>query len=311
MGGWVWLVPWEEWIGPMESSPRERPLLGIALLVTGMQVLTLMDGIAKLLSARYPLLEVVWARYFFHVALLVPWVAWRYRGRALRLAHPGLQLLRGVLMLVATGGFFAAIARIPIADALAIAFVSPLLITALSPWLLGERVGTRRWAAVLVGFAGVLIVLRPGAVPLTTGSLLALATGFAYAFYTITTRRLAGSGAPLLTLTHTALVGCVVTTMLVTTVWVTPTAGDLGLMVMMGLLGAAGHFLVISAYEHGPASLLAPCAYTEIAGAVLVGWFAFGDFPDGWTWVGIAVVAGSGVYITLRERKAPVVSASA
>ena len=287
----------------MLDTRRERPLLGVLLLFAGMQVPPFMDGIAKLLASRYPLLEVVWARYFFHLALLSPVVLWRYRDRALRIAHPRLQLLRGVLMLAATGAFFAAIARIPIADALAIAFVSPVLITALSPWLLGERVGPRRWAAVAVGFAGVLIVLRPGSVPLTTGSLLALATGVAYALYSITTRRLAGSGAPLVTLAHTALVGCVVTSALVFGVWVSPTPADMALMVLMGGLGAVGHFLVIAAYEHAPASLLAPCAYTEIIGAVTVGWLLFGDFPEPWTWAGLCVVAASGVYITLREQR--------
>ena len=183
----------------MERARPERPLLGIGLMLLGTQVLPLMDGVAKALSARYPVLEVVWARYFFHVALVVPVVLWRYRAMALRIQSPLLQLLRGVLMLVATGSFFAAIGRIPIADALAIAFVAPLLITAMSPFLLGERVGPRRWTAVTVGFVGVLIVLRPGAVALEVGSLLALATGAAYAVYAVTTRYLAGTIAPMLT----------------------------------------------------------------------------------------------------------------
>ena len=287
----------------MERARPERPLLGIGLMLLGTQVLPLMDGVAKALSARYPVLEVVWARYFFHVALVVPVVLWRYRAMALRIQSPLLQLLRGVLMLVATGSFFAAIGRIPIADALAIAFVAPLLITAMSPFLLGERVGPRRWTAVTVGFVGVLIVLRPGAVALEVGSLLALATGAAYAVYAVTTRYLAGTIAPMLTVTHTALFGCLVTSLLVPTVWVTPSAADFGLMVLMGLLGACGHFLLIVAYEQAPASLLAPCVYAEIAGAVLVGWVFFGDFPDAWTWAGICVIAASGVYIAYRERR--------
>ena len=210
-------------------------------------------------------------------------------------------MLRSAFLLASTVFFFAAIALMPLADALALVFVSPLVVTALSPWLLGEQVGIRRWSAVLVGFLGVLIIIRPGAGVIQTGSLLALTAGTIFAFYLIATRKLAGSAPPLVTLTYTALVGALVMSVAMLWYWREPALFDWLMMIAMGAIAASGHFLLIKAFELAPASTLAPFTYWEIISTTVIGYVWFGDFPHSLTWLGIAIVIGSGVYISYRE----------
>lgn len=212
-----------------------------------------------------------------------------------------LQLVRGGFLLGATGLFFAAIAVMPLADALALVFVAPLVVTALSPAILGERVGPRRWTAVVAGFLGVLAIVRPGFTAIDPGMLLALGAGTSYALYSLATRKLSGSAPPLVTLAYTALLGAVVMSAAVPFVWVSPKTTELAWMLLMGALGAAGHYLVIKSFEHAEASLLAPFGYSEMVMATIVGYFAFGDFPDVRTWIGIMIIIASGIYVSLRE----------
>lgn len=276
------------------------------LMLAAMAVVPLMDGVAKHLSATFPVLQVVWARYFFHLLILLPAVLWRHGAGALLLHNPWLQIVRGGFLLGSTILFFAAISIMPIADALALVFVAPLVVTALSPLVLGERVGVRRWAAVCVGFAGVLVIVRPGLATFHPGMLLALGAGSVYAFYSLATRKLSGSAPPLVTLAYTALLGALLMSAAVPAVWKTPEGTDFAWMALMGALAAGGHFLIIKAFEHAEASLLAPLGYSEMVMATVVGYVAFGDFPDPWTWIGVAIVIASGVYVSIRERKAGV-----
>jgi len=284
------------------AQSADRPLVGILLIVAAMSVVPFMDAIAKYLSGHLPVLQLVWARYFFHFCLIFPVVLWRYGPRRLVPAQPLLQLVRGGLLLASTVLFFAAISRMPLADALALIFISPLIVTALSPWILGEQVGLRRRVAVLVGFAGALLIIRPGVGAIQWPALLALAAGLVFGFYLLATRRLAGSAPPLVTLTYSAAAGALLMSLAVPFFWVVPSATDLAAMAMMGLIAAGGHFLLIKAFDFAPASLLAPFTYSEIVMTTLLGFVFFGDFPDSWTWAGIAVIIGSGVYISLRER---------
>ncbi len=282
---------------------HDRPLAAIALLLIGMVIVPFMDATAKELSARYHLVQIVWSRYFFHFFLIAPLVLLRFGAGGLKPPQLTAQILRGGLLLGSTALFFAAIARMPLADALALVFVAPLIVTALSPWLLGEQVGVRRFSAVGVGFLGVLIIVRPGMGVFDLGAFLALAGGTTFAFYLLATRRLSGSAPALVTLAFTALLGAVVMTALLPWFWITPSPGDFLLMASMGLIAALGHLCVIKAYEWGEASMLAPFGYSEIVTMTLVGYLFFGDFPDSWTWAGIAVITGSGIYISLRERR--------
>jgi drug/metabolite transporter (DMT)-like permease len=169
--------------------------------------------------------------------------------------------------------------------------------------LLKEKVGLRRLGAVIVGFIGALIILRPGIGVFRWPALFSLGSGICYGFYAIATRKLAGTAPPLVTAGFTALVGAVVMSLSAPLYWVTPSLFQLAIMVLIGLIAAVGHYLVILSYERAQASLLAPFAYYEIVMAVVVGYVMFGDLPDPWTWVGIAVLAASGIYISLRERQ--------
>ena len=286
-----------------ETGASASPIKGILLYLPAMAIVPFMDGIAKHLSEEMSVLQVSWARYFTHFAILLPLVLLTQKPAKLLPQQPFLQVFRGALLLISTVSFFWAISLMPLADALAIVFVSPLVVTALSPWLLGETVGIRRWSAVLVGFLGACIIIRPGPEMLNSGAPFALAAGVCYAFYLIATRRLAGSAPPMVTLFYTALVGAVVLSLAVPFAWTTPNVGQVGLMAALGLIAAIGHFLVIKAFDSAPASLLAPYGYSEIVMATLVGYLVFGDFPDSWTWIGVAIVIASGVYVSLRERK--------
>jgi drug/metabolite transporter (DMT)-like permease len=284
------------------AAAADRPLAGIFLLVAAMSIVPFMDAIAKQLSDHIPVLQLVWARFFCHFCLILPVALLRYGPRNLLPSQPILQLLRGGLLLASTILFFAAISAMPMADALALIFVSPLIVTALSPWLLGETVGPRRRLAVIVGFLGALLIVRPGFGSIQWPAMLAVSAGIVFGLYLLTTRRLAGSAPPLVTLTYSAAAGALLMSLAVPFFWVMPSATDVAAMAMMGLIAAGGHFLLIKAFDFAPASLLAPFTYSEIVMTTLLGFIIFGDFPDAWTWTGIAVIVASGVYISLRER---------
>lgn len=290
---------------PSSQSPAAlggSPVTGILLVCGAMTVVPVMDGIAKHLSAEIPVLQIVWARYTFHFLLLLPVLLLRYGSRAFSVPQPGLQVLRGGLLLGSTLFFFAAIKTMPLADALALVFVSPLVVTALSPLVLKEPVGIRRWSAVVVGFLGALIIIRPGLGVFSGGALLALGAGCVYGTYLLATRKLSRQAPPLITLGYTALLGAVVMTLLLPFVWVTPTWEQAAWMLAMGPIAAAGHFMLIKGFDYAEAAVLAPCTYFEIVMMTAVGYVAFGDFPDSWTWVGIAVIVASGLYTSWRER---------
>jgi drug/metabolite transporter (DMT)-like permease len=262
------------------------------------------DGIAKYISRDYPVIEVVWGRYLFHFLTMLILLWWRYQGKTTLRWWPGqlrLQLLRGATLVGSTLLFFAAIATMPLADALALMYVFPMVVTALSPWLLKEYVGIHRWSAVVLGFIGICIILRPGSQTFQLSALLALASGLVLGLYCIVTRRLSGNTPPLITLAFTAFIGGVVMSCIVPFHWITPTPTVWLLMLIMGAAAALGHTLMILAFDYAEASLLAPLAYAEIVIAVVIGYLVFGDFPDIWVWSGIVIVISSGMYISLRE----------
>lgn len=284
--------------------PHPSPLPAILTLMVAMSAVPFMDAIAKHLSATLPVVQVTWARYVFHLVLAVPILLWTQRGGGQMVPRRiGLQLLRGVLLVCSTFTFFLSVKYLPLADALALAFVSPLVVTAVSPFLLGEKVGIRRFTAVGVGFIGALIVIRPGSGVMHWASLLALSAGVTYALYVVMTRKLAGTAPPIVTLVYGALFGALVTSTALPFAWKPPTGTEWAWMVAIGMCAACTHYLLIKAYEAAPASLLQPFTYIEIVTATILGYFWFGDFPDAWTGLGVAILIASGIYISLRERK--------
>ena len=285
------------------TAPQSTaPLKGIALMAVAMAVLPFLDVVAKILGQQgVPILQIVWARMALGCALTLP-LALRLAGpRGLIPDRPMFHALRAGFLIGATGLFFWAPKFLAIADALAIFFVQPLIVTALSPFILGEYVGPRRWAAVAVGLCGTLIILRPGFGVVNPGSLLALGAGGCLAIYMLMTRKMSGRFHALVTTFHTNLAGGILTTALVPLVWQTPSLSQWGLFGLLAFFAVFGHYLIVRAYDQAQASLLAPMAYTEIIMATVVGWWFFGDFPDGWTFTGVGILIASAIYISWRE----------
>ena len=283
------------------SRKTHAPGRGILWMLLTMALFVSLDSVAKYLSESLPVLQLVWARNFFHTLIIGVLIVPRLPA-VLRTRRPGLQVLRSMLLLSATGFFFTAISLMPLATASAIMFVAPILVTALSMPLLGERVGPHRWGSVLVGFLGALIIIRPGTEAMDPAALLALGGAASYALYQITTRRLSGVDGPMTTLVYSASVGALVTSLAVPAVWVAPTPEQWLGMAMLGVLGILGHFTLIKAYENAAAATVAPFGYSNLIWATLAGFVIFGDLPDLWTVAGAMVIAASGLYIVHRER---------
>ena len=261
-----------------------------------------MDVIAKYLSSDLSFLQITWARYFFTVFFALPFMFIFFRKNLTWTTHPKLQFLRGLLLFFANILFFYSISIISMAKALTLAFVAPLITTALSPIFLGEKVGFKRWSAVIVGFIGSLIVIRPGFIEFNLASVAALGTGFFYGIYLIITRKLHRSDSPLLTLLLTGVVGFVIASFLVPVVWINPTFNQWSLLALMGIFACLGHLFLILSLKYADASKLAPFSYFEIVTNIILGYYFFGDFPHHWTWVGLSIIVCSGIYISLRER---------
>ena len=264
-------------------------------------MLPIMDGFAKYLSTTIPVLQITWSRYFFTVVIALPIMLIFFRKNFKWTEQPKLQLIRGLLLFSANILFFYSISVISLAKALTLAFVAPLIVTILSPIFLGEKVGIRRWAAVIVGFIGSLFVLRPGFVEINLASIAALGTGVLYGFYLIVTKKLHKSDHPLLTLLLTGVVGGVIGSMIVPSVWVQPTITEWYMMFAIGFFASLGHLFLILSLKYADASKLAPFGYFEIITNIIIGYYFFSHFPDNWTFLGLFIIISSGIYIFKRE----------
>ena len=273
----------------------------IIFSLLGWMFLPVMDGFAKYLSDDLPILQITWARYFFTVAFVFPIMFFFYKKQLVWSDKPRLQIFRGLILLSANICFFYAISVISLAKALTLAFIAPLIVTAFSPILLGEKVGFRRWTAVAVGFIGSLIVIRPGFLEFNLASMAALATGFFYGFYLIITRKLSTSDNPLLTLLITGMVGALLVSLIIPFYWVKPTLNQWSLMAGIGVFACIGHLFLILSLKYADASKLAPLGYTEIIPNVIIGYYFFSELPDNWTYLGLFIIVLSGLYISRRE----------
>lgn len=261
----------------------------------------IMNTLVKALVVDYPVQQIIWARYFFHfllILLLFP----RRIPTLLVSRRKGLQILRSVLVLLATLCMYVSLRYLSLAEAVSIAFIAPLLVTGLSVVALGERVGPRRWAAVIVGFAGVLVIIRPGFGAAHWATVLPVLMACFYATYQVITRHMRGAADPLNSLFYLALVGAAATSAVTPFFWVWPDAAAWAMMIAIGLFGGIGHFAMIRAYEAAPAATVAPFAYTELIWAIAVGMVLFADYPDFWMLTGAAIVVASGLYVLHREQ---------
>ena len=272
-------------------------------MISAFAVFACLDTTAKHLGQSYPVAMVVFARYIGALILSAAPVLFFGGLGSFRTERLGLQALRSVLLITATACNFTALQFLPLAQTSSIMFAAPLLVCALSVPLLGERVGPRRWAAVVVGFLGVMIIIRPGTADFHWAVFLSLGATSATALYQIATRKLAATDSAETTLLYTSMVGAVLIAPIMPFNWQTPDWTAAGLMLFLGFCGAFGHYMLIRAHHLAPAPTLAPFTYTAILWMTALGYVVFGDVPSVWTLAGGAIVIGSGLYVLQRERR--------
>lgn len=284
-------------------SPAHRPALAVFLVALGFSVFSTMDAQVKLTSERLAVETVLWSRYAFH--LLAMLLAAPIVGLKATFLPPQPQwlALRGLLLLGSTALFFIAISEIPLANAAAISFVTPLLTVALSVVVLKEHVGLRRWTAVGCGFLGVLVILRPGVTEIHPAYFLILVGTLCFACFTLITRRIGERREAPATLFYTALVGCIGASLILPFRGEMPAPGDWPILVVIGLLACLAELCLILGYRYAPASLLAPFQYVQMLWSTFYGFLLFGDLPDAWTVAGAAIIIGAGSYVVLREAR--------
>ncbi|MHA1598187.1 MAG: DMT family transporter [Alphaproteobacteria bacterium] len=283
------------------SQRPAHPQAGILWMLAAVLMFASVNTTAKTLAETLPVMQVVWARYFFQMLLLVIYVGPRL-PKVLVTNKLGQQLGRSMLLLMTTILFFFGLSQVPLADATAIMFIAPIVVTALSMPLLGEKVGPRRWVGIAIGFIGALIIIRPGLGVVQMVALLPVGAACLHALYQLSTRFLSHSEKTMTTLAYTASTGAVLSSIAAPFFWVTPTPGDWLLMVGIGLFAALGHFSMIKSYECAPAAIVAPFSYANLVWATLFGYIFFADLPDIWTISGALIIAASGLYIYHREQ---------
>jgi drug/metabolite transporter (DMT)-like permease len=288
-------------VAPAAGGHLQEPVAGILLALAAVCLFSLSDTTSKVLTESLPVVEIAWLRYVAFVALVLPVLL--YRGRkSLVSRRPGLEVLRGLGVVGSSILFNYGVAVLPIADATAMSFASPLFITALSIPLLGETVGIRRWSAVVIGFAGILIVARPGTSAFEPAAIFPLLSSMSWSIAMIITRKMSGADSATTIMAYTAFIGFLVLSLLLPLVWVAPTPREIVLGLCVGATSTAGHWLLIPAYRRADASVVAPVSYSQIIWASLLGLLVFGAVPGPATLAGAAVVAASGIYMAHRER---------
>tara|TARA_Y100000816_G_scaffold267345_2_gene228675 strand:+ start:1573 stop:2412 length:840 start_codon:yes stop_codon:yes gene_type:complete len=273
----------------------------ILLNLSAWIMLPIMDGLAKYLSTSLPVLQIVWARYFFTVTLVLPIILIFFRKNLKLSINYKLQFLRGILLFTANILFFYSISIISLSKALTLAFTAPLIVTVFSPLFLQEKVSLNRWLAVIIGFFGCIIVIRPGFIDLNLATIAALGTGLMYGFYLIVTRKLSGSDDSLITLLFTGVVGAIIASFSMPFMWVSPSFNGWVIMFLIGLFASIGHLLLILSLKLADASKLAPFGYFEIIPNILIGFYFFNYFPDLFHLLGLLIIISSGIYVFKNE----------
>jgi drug/metabolite transporter (DMT)-like permease len=285
-------------------AKRDDVPRAVAFMMLSAILIPLLNASSKYLTQFYPVVEITWARYAGHFAFMVLVFAPRRGTRLLVSSRPMLQLLRSTLLCLSSLIYISALTWVALPTATAISFTGPMIVTALAPFLLGERVGGTRWLAVGAGFVGAVVIVRPGMDSANQAALLVLASAFASALYQILTRKLASQDPAETSITYIALAGFVLTSIPLPFVWVTPTSvWDTLVFVGLGLFGGFGHYFLVRAFELAPAPVVSPFNYGQLIGAGLLSYSVFGQVPDAWTWIGAAVIVASGIFMLYAERR--------
>ena len=283
-------------LDPVSAPPQI--LLGILFMLTEGLLFPVMGGLAKLLGQDYSSLQISWARAFGHILFLLALFLPRMGLSLLRTRRPGLQLVRSTMLIISNLNFFYAISFIPLAKAAAISLAAPLIVALLAWPMLGERTTRGRVVALLIGFVGVLVVIRPGTALFHWASVCVFISATAYAVYQILTRRIASSDSAETSALYSSCVGGFGLLVVLPFVWQDPDSWrDIGLFIGVGVLGALGHYCVARAFGYGPANMLSPFQYFQLLGSVAVGWLLFSELPDAVTWLGAGIIMGAGLYI--------------
>lgn len=294
-----------------ETGNGRDTVAAVVMMSSAMLIVPIMDVIAKYLSAAMPPLEVTFGRFFFQVIIAILVAAVSGGFHRLKSKRPVINYLRGLLLCGAVLSFFTSVKYMSVATAISIFFVEPAILTIMAALVLKEKVGWRRISAIVVGFAGAMIILRPNFLEIGPASLLPLLAATFFATYLLVNRLFAGTDELLAIQFSAGMSGTVflggllaISTLLELPghVFVLPDLTQTGLLLTIGAIAFVGHGLVVVAFQKGEAALLAPLQYLEIVGATLFGYLVFNDFPDGPTWVGIALIVSSGLYIAHRER---------
>ena len=294
-----------------------RPVLGIALVMLAVSCFASMDSATRYLGGLLPVLLILWARYGFQAVSMALWLSWQtLRGKPgmFRAAHPKFQAVRGLLLLATSAMSFYGVQQMPVPEFTAINMLTPVLGTVLAAVVLKERVSKLRWALVMGGFAGALIVIRPGSGLFGWAVMYPLAGALFYAAFQTLTAQLAALENPITTHFYTGLFGAVLLTLLI---WLGPftlmpilamaPAWQWGMLLLIGLLGTTGHLFLILALGYAPTGTLMPFVYVQIAVAAAIGWIVFKHAPDGYAWLGMAVLSASGAlsaWLNVREAQA-------
>lgn len=285
------------------DSARNR-LIGIGLVSSTFLFFALLDTGAKWLVRTLPVVEVVWLRFASHVIFAAVLLAPRHGLSLVRTHRPGLQLIRSLFMPVMTALNFWALQYLQLAETGAIQFTVPILIAVMSGPLLGERLDAGRWAAIAVGFIGILVILRPGTEGFHPALLLALVNAVLYALFNLMTRKLAAYDPPEATQFLSALGAVILMAPFAFAAWQTPaTALEWAVACLIGVAGGLGHYFLAVAHRFAPASVLGPFLYQQIVWMVVFGYLVFGDVPAGAVVLGAAIVISSGLYLLYRERR--------
>lgn len=274
----------------------------LLILLSGI-LLASHDGLSKYLTQLYPVFLVVWARYLAQVVLMLGMFAPRMGRRVFHTLRPWPQLLRGLSLVSVSIMFISGLRYIPLAEATAVIFLTPLMVTVASA-LLGERVSHSQWLAVGVGLLGVMIIVRPGGALFTPAVLLPFGAAISFTVYQLLTRRLSGTDHPVTSNFLSSLVGFLVMSVLVTFNWRTPSVHDAVLMASLGLMAMSGHLVLTQAFRYASAASLAPFTYGQIVFAGIVGFIAFGHIPDVEAIAGMTVIIASGLcmaYVQSRQ----------
>jgi len=273
-------------------------------MCTACALFPIMNGIVKLLAASYDPQQIVWFRIVSHLVVVAAVFGPRMGLGLLRTRRIGTQFVSSVMMLLSTLFFFSAVKSVPVAEAISVTFVAPLAVVLLAWPLLGERITLFRLAAVVVGFSGVLIVIRPGSAVFQWASVLLLGSAICYAIYQILIRRLAGIDQPATSIFYSVLLGAIIMSIWLPFVWKTPANWiDWVLLCSLGVLGAMGHYCVAKAMTYASANFVAPFNYTQMIGSVIVGYLMFAEVPDFYTWLGTAVIVGAGLMVGWQGRR--------